>query len=211
MARNLLLLSLLPAAFAHFLLLSPTSLGDDTTNQATSPCGGYTPDLDDTTDVHTNGEAFTVQSSHPQSDWLFRATLDSTASKDWVEIHPIFQQSGIGTFCIPDVVIPSQFVGQKGIISVVGSGEDGMLYACVTAKFINGTGTAGDSCTTPTEVTLATTTNDDLSALLGTPDDSGSDSSDSGDDDSAAAGLTSLSMTGILGLAALVAGATLGL
>jgi hypothetical protein len=126
--QHLLLLALVPAALAHFHLLAPSPLGDDTTKEATAPCGGYKIDLSDPQDVHVDGEPFVVQSSHPQSNWLIRATFDDDADDDWVQIYPILQQSGLGTFCLPDVTFPSNYTGKTGIISVVGSGDDGMLY-----------------------------------------------------------------------------------
>ena len=124
-----LLITLLPAlAAAHYQVLVPTPLGTNIEGEETSPCGGYTPDLSSTHNVHVSGESFVMRSSHPQSNWLLRATLDPTANKDWVQIYPIFMQTGLGQFCVSDVGIPTDFVGQKGVVGIVANGGDGLLY-----------------------------------------------------------------------------------
>lgn len=123
---------LLPAlAAAHFNLLTPSPIGpfsDD--DEGTSPCGGLTVDVskDNATDFHVNGEAIALDLGHPTANWLFRVTLDQTASTNWSQIYPIFTQTGLGDYCQPAVAAPSSLVGQKGILGVVADGPDGLLY-----------------------------------------------------------------------------------
>ncbi|KDN64823.1 hypothetical protein CSUB01_06926 [Colletotrichum sublineola] len=139
MTRVLLpLLALASAATAHFSLTLPKPLGDSDDNQATAPCGGYTASSSsEATDFHVEGDAIGMQNGHPQSNWLFRATLDQTAATGWTEIFPIVLQTGLGNFCEPQVAVPANFTGKKGLIGVVAHSPDGLLYAnaTITADF----------------------------------------------------------------------------
>ena len=69
-----------------------------------------------------------VTSIHPQATWLFRATLDTTASGNWTSLLPSIQQTGLGDYCERDVQVPASWAGSKGIIGVVQDAPDGILY-----------------------------------------------------------------------------------
>lgn len=129
---TLLKLLLLPALVAaHFTLDAPTSVGPfDEDTESTAPCGGVTIDTskDNATDFHVGGEAIALFLGHPQGNWLFRTTLDLTASSNWTQIYPIFTQTGEGDYCQPAVAAPSSLAGQKGILGVAMNGPDGLLY-----------------------------------------------------------------------------------
>lgn len=129
MRSVILLSSLLTLASAHFELKYPKSIGFKDDNEDQGPCGGFTPDLTkDLVDFHVGGEAIAVRLTHQQSNWLFRVTLDEKAESGWEQIFPIVQQSGLGDFCEPSVTLPESYVGKKGVVSVVSSAVDGLLY-----------------------------------------------------------------------------------
>lgn len=129
---TLLRFLLLPAlAAAHFALNVPDAVGPfDEDTEGTSPCGGLTPDWtkDNVTDFHVDGEPVALFLGHPTASWLFRATLDKTASTNWTMIYPVVAQTGLGNYCQPAVAVPSSFVGSEGIIGVVANAADGLLY-----------------------------------------------------------------------------------
>lgn len=123
---------LLPAlAAAHFTLNEPVSVGPfDEDVESTAPCGGVSIDFssDNVTDFHVGGEPVGLFLGHPTANWLFRATLDQTASSNWTMIYPVVAQTGLGDYCQPAVAAPSSWVGQKGILGVVADAPDGLLY-----------------------------------------------------------------------------------
>lgn len=75
-----------------------------------------------------DGSAIALTSVHPQATWLFRATLDQTASGNWTTLLPSIEQTGLGTFCEPSVSVPASWAGSKGVIGVVQDAPDGILY-----------------------------------------------------------------------------------
>lgn len=131
-ARSTLTLLLAAAgAHAHFTVGYPKPLSSSHDEQGTGPCGGITPDLAtaEVTDFHVGGDNVATRTSHAQGNWLYRVTLDPRAAGNWTQVYPIVQQSGLGDFCAPLVSVPGEFVGKKGILSVVGGGGHGYLYA----------------------------------------------------------------------------------
>jgi hypothetical protein len=80
------------------------------------------------THLRVGGSAIALTSIHPQATWLFRATLDQTASGNWTILLPSIEQTGLGAFCEPSVSVPVSWVGSKGIIGVVQDAPDGILY-----------------------------------------------------------------------------------
>lgn len=127
-------LTLLPAlaglTAAHFTLLYPDSIGFTDDDEDTSPCGGYTPDFDsdDAVDFHVGGDALAMRSTHSRCNWLFRVTTDEAAKDGWEQLRPIVTQSGLGDYCEPLVTVPEEYVGKKGVIGIVSSAIDGLLY-----------------------------------------------------------------------------------
>jgi hypothetical protein len=124
-------LLLAATANAHFTVQYPGLVGAfDEDNEDKGPCGGYSPDLAsiDTVDFHVGGDSIATKSTHPQTNWLYRITTDATASGNWTQVYPIVQQSGPGNYCTKQLTIPAEYVGEKAILSIVGSGADGVLY-----------------------------------------------------------------------------------
>ncbi|KAM0334483.1 hypothetical protein ACHAQA_001512 [Verticillium albo-atrum] len=213
---------------AHFTIEAPDSHigGSDTARQDLGPCGGHTPSSsDDSVDFHVGGDAIALVDLHAQSDWLIRATLNTTDfdNAEWTQLHHIYRTTGYGASCQPDVVAPEGWAGNRGIINIIGSATDGILYACATVEFVEGTGSENSKCKNGTDVTVTSSDNSELSALLNENSASSSSSptaeasssgsaaaesgSASGDDDSAASSLGA--MAGAMSVAAAVAGAML--
>ncbi|KAI1075364.1 hypothetical protein F5B20DRAFT_585330 [Whalleya microplaca] len=159
---------------AHFTVQYPPTVGvfnDDA--EGTAPCGGYNPDLTqlNTTDFHVNGDSVVTTLTHPEANWLYRITVTNgtiPAEANWTEIYPITKQSGAGVFCLSHVTVPSEFVGKKGILSLVASALDGLLYQCSAVKFVDGTGATPTECTNGTNVSGSPSSDTSLSALVGT-------------------------------------------
>jgi len=138
---------LLASASAHFTLDYPQSLAMfDEDTEPTGPCGG--PSLNSSspvTDFHVGGDNLAMTLLHPQGTWLFRATLDTTASSGWSVLFPEVQQSGLGQFCEPKIPVNASWAGKKGIISVVVDAPDGILYQCAAVNFVNGTASSNQA------------------------------------------------------------------
>jgi hypothetical protein len=135
MGRFLILVLCLVGSFigqstAHFLLNYPPTIGFNDASEATPPCGSFTVNFstDNVTDFHVGGDSIAVTSIHPQATWLFRATLDQTATGNWTDLLPAIVQTGLGPYCEPDVTVPTSYAGSKGVIQVVQDAPDGILY-----------------------------------------------------------------------------------
>jgi hypothetical protein len=121
---------------AHFLLNYPTSLGFDDNNEDASPCGGFTPSFGSASSYHVAGDAIALTSLHPQSNFLFRATVDPTASENWTDLLPIVGEYSLGAFCEQDVPAPAAWAGKQGVLQVIQHAEDGVHYQVCLAIFI---------------------------------------------------------------------------
>lgn len=123
-------LLLTASASAHFTLRTPESIGFDDGKEDTGPCGGFTPDFgkNKVTDFHVGGEPIGTSQSHPSARWLYRATLDQSASGGWTQLYPIILQNSLGFMCQPSVPAPEAWVGKRGVVGVVANGDDGLLY-----------------------------------------------------------------------------------
>lgn len=124
-------LLLAATATAHFSINSPPQKKPSNEAQLESgPCGGAKLDFksDDVSDFHVDGDAVAVTGTHPQSNWLLRATTDKTGEGNWTQIFPIVEQSGIGRMCQPVVTVPEDWEGEEGLIGVVANAEDGILF-----------------------------------------------------------------------------------
>lgn len=144
---------LLSLASAHFNLITPTSIGFSDDGEGVGPCGNFMPDFSNKSalvDFHVGGEPVAVKLGHTQANWLYRATLDQTASGNWTQLFPIVQQSGLGAFCEPAIPAPSGWVGKQGVFSIVANAPDGLLYQCAIVNFVSGIATVGSTCTNST-------------------------------------------------------------
>ncbi|KAI0201347.1 hypothetical protein F4808DRAFT_459837 [Astrocystis sublimbata] len=178
-------------ANAHFTVQYPDTVGpfkDD--DEDKEPCGGYSPKLSDAkfVDFHVEGDAVATKSTHPQTNWLYRVTFDEVAKNNWTQIYGIVQQSGPGDFCPKAITVPEDWAGKKAILSIVGSGIDGVLYQCSAIQFINGTHDTPKACVNASAITASYTTDKTLTPLFSSStvgdssDDSGDSPSPSGSD-----------------------------
>ena len=119
---------LLSQVSAHFILQYPKSLGFDDDKEGDAPCGGFDVTTNNASDFHVDGDAVALTSTHPQANWLFRATLDKTAAGNWTDLLPAVSESGLGAFCEPALTVPSSWAGSSGIVQVIQHGDDGELY-----------------------------------------------------------------------------------
>lgn len=220
---SLRLLLLLPAlAAAHFTLDAPASVGPfDEDAEATGPCGGVTIDFstDNVTEFHVGGEPIDLFLGHVTANWLFRATLDVTASSNWTQLFPILTQTGLGDYCQPAVTAPESWVGQQGVLGVVANAADGFLYQCATVKFVSGSGTQTSACNNGSSVSAVFASDTGLSALVtsdssstdGTSTSSGSSSSSTSSSSSSIAPGLAPSLSGLAAsLAAVTVAGLLG-
>lgn len=113
---------------SHFLLNYPNSLGFDANNEDSGPCGGFSVSFSNASDYHVGGDSIALTTLHPQSNLLFRGTLDSTASGNWSNFLPVVGQYGLGAFCEASVAVPAMWAGSRGVIQVIQDAEDGVHY-----------------------------------------------------------------------------------
>ena len=125
----LITLALAGISSAHFILLWPPSAGFDEDKEPNSPCGGFTPEVDNSSpDVQVNRFAISVKNVHPEGQWSFLGTTNTEAPYNFTEIVPVVRTTGIGDFCLQDMSVPGEWSGQPGIIQVVDNSPDGTLY-----------------------------------------------------------------------------------
>ncbi|RMZ91843.1 hypothetical protein DV736_g899, partial [Chaetothyriales sp. CBS 134916] len=152
-------LVLLQLSSAHFILKYPPSLGFDDDLEGNAPCGGEDVKFaDNDTNIQVGGFSVSILSTHPQGQWLFRATLDQQAPFNWTNLLPVVDEVGLGDFCPTGLAVPQEFVGQKGLIQVIQDAVDGKLYQCAAVNFVSGVNsTVGSSCTNATGLTTTIT------------------------------------------------------
>lgn len=129
MRSSIALLALVPSALAHFKLNYPVPLVGEEEQEATAPCGGATITFAaNDTDLTVEGFQIAARTTHPEANWLFRATLSTQEPFNWTNILPVVSQSGLGDFCMTNLTLPSEFVGHQGLVQVSQGGDDGQLY-----------------------------------------------------------------------------------
>lgn len=129
---SLLTLAILPSALSHFILNYPQPLGYPAFNddaEGDSPCGGQPIAFaSNDTQITVGGFQLSSRTTHPQANWLFRATLSTQAPFNWTNISPVISQSGLGDFCATNLSLPAEFAGKQGLIQVTQGAVDGDLY-----------------------------------------------------------------------------------
>lgn len=129
---SLVTLTLLPTALSHFILNYPQPLGYPNFNddaEGNSPCGGQPITFaSNDTNITVGGFQLSSRTTHPQANWLFRATLSTQAPFNWTNISPVISQSGLGDFCATNLTLPAEFAGKQGLIQVTQGAVDGDLY-----------------------------------------------------------------------------------
>lgn len=125
-------LPILPATqtTAHFQINYPAPLTSDDGIPNTAPCGGSPVNLAENSiiDFHVRGDSIALTSDHPTATWLFRATLDRTASRNWTNLLPAIASNGSGKFCEQGITVPTTWIGFKGAIQVVQDAADELYF-----------------------------------------------------------------------------------
>ncbi|EXJ62240.1 hypothetical protein A1O7_02673 [Cladophialophora yegresii CBS 114405] len=180
------------SASAHFILQYPNSLGFSDDDEGTSPCGGFDVTFgNNDSSVPVGGFPVSVLTTHPASDFLFRATLDQEPPFNFTNLLPVVSETGIGEFCLPALVAPADFAGKPGVIQVIQNGPDGTLYQCAAVNFVSGmNNTVGASCTNVTGLTATITNQNDFDS---SPSSSASGSASGTASPTASGGATSSS------------------
>ncbi|KXL41470.1 hypothetical protein M433DRAFT_113244 [Acidomyces richmondensis BFW] len=133
------LLAMATVTSAHFILHWPPSAGFNDDLESTSPCGSFTPVVDGSSpEIQVNRFAVKIQNVHPQGEWIFRGSVDTEAPYNFSDVTPIVNTTGIGDFCLDYMSVPNEWAGKAGIIQVVDSSVDGMLYQCAPVNFVAG-------------------------------------------------------------------------
>jgi BIM1-like copper acquisition factor len=123
---------LLQAVFAADLLLYPTTVGFDDSNETIPPCGSFITDFSKAINItffRVGGDIISIIGTHPTASYLFRATLGQTADNAtaWTILDQPVLVNGLGKFCLPQVSAPANFFG-NGIIQVISDAPDGLQY-----------------------------------------------------------------------------------
>lgn len=133
LSKSLLALAIAPVALAHFELKYPATRGFDEDKEPTFPCGGFDTVSSQRTDFPISGGPIQINLGHQQTNLaVYLAVGDNPGDGFSVVLHPQFQVSGFGNFCLGNVSIPSSLnvtEGTKATIQVVTNGDgEGGLY-----------------------------------------------------------------------------------
>lgn len=124
-----LTLALASCTAAHFVLDWPPNAGFDDASEPNAPCGGFDVSISkDSTAIQVDRFAASITVAHPVGEFAFRATTDTAPPYDFVDITPLINSTGLGTFCVDYLFAPSSFAGKQGVLQVVDNSPDGILY-----------------------------------------------------------------------------------
>jgi hypothetical protein len=125
---------LLPLTSAHFTLNYPPSRDSSAESGVDAPCGGKS--QGERTPVPLNSDRsvpIALEMGHDESVIQILMSLAENPDEDQfnITLERTFSQTGLGDFCLPAVVVPSEVkVGDNATVQVVTDGEGGGgLYA----------------------------------------------------------------------------------
>ncbi|MCJ1368690.1 hypothetical protein MMC16_007835 [Acarospora aff. strigata] len=153
------LTALLPLVSAHFSLNYPSARAGAHDTQGDFPCGGQNTVSPNRTLWPTKGGPIQLKMGHVKSAVQVYLGLGNDVGSNFnVTLVPIFQEQGLGEFCMSDVTMPSNLNivdGQNATIQVVTNGDPtGGLYNCADITFSSGAA-APPACTNGTGVSAA--------------------------------------------------------
>ncbi len=124
---------LLPLASGHFNLNYPTARGFNEDLLGNFPCGGQNSASPNRTLWPTKGGPIQLKMGHVTASVQVFLGLGNDVGSDFnITLVPIFQEQGLGQFCMSNVMVPSDLKitdGQNATIQVVTNGDPvGGLY-----------------------------------------------------------------------------------
>lgn len=126
------LIALLPFASAHFRLVYPAARGLDEVTLGNFPCGGQKVSANRTV-WPIKGGPIQLQMGHTMSAVEVLLGLGNDVGSSFnITLVPIFQEQGLGQFCMSSVAVPGDLKvteGQNATIQVITNGDpSGGLY-----------------------------------------------------------------------------------
>ena len=133
LSKSIFALAFAPITLAHFTLKYPASRGFDEDKEPTFPCGGFDTVQSQRTDFPVGGGPIQINLGHQQTNIaVYMAIGDNPGDAFSIVLHPQFQVSGFGDFCLGNVSIPSNLnvtEGTKASIQVITNAHgEGGLY-----------------------------------------------------------------------------------
>ncbi|TAQ89270.1 hypothetical protein B7494_g2397 [Chlorociboria aeruginascens] len=152
-----LALALASLTSAHFIVTTPSPLGNNIDNEDVAPCGGFTPSGSEAvTDFHVGGDAIGVSTLHAQASFAYRGVLGlSLSAPNWTVLLPTLQEYGLNNFCEPSIEVPALWAGEAGLLQVIQDAEDGVHYQCMAVNFVAGIGTPTSVCSNSSGVSAS--------------------------------------------------------
>ncbi|KAI9852806.1 MAG: hypothetical protein M1838_005027 [Thelocarpon superellum] len=140
MVRFLVLAAALPLAAAHFKLDYPPARGFDEDNLIYFPCGKQDSVSSNRTEWGIKGGPIDLTMGHDQAAVQVLLGLGNNPGVNFnITLEPTFLEQGLGSFCMPDVVVPGDLGisdGMNATIQVVTNGDpNGGLYNCADITF----------------------------------------------------------------------------
>ena len=117
----------LPFSLAHFVIVSPKSIGFVDTDEGIGPCGGIP--ISTRTPLTTwpvAGYPVAIISTHPNAVWQFRAAL-LNSTDTFVYATPPLYQASLGVFCFT-IPGPKEWIGLDGVVQIIQNAVDGSLF-----------------------------------------------------------------------------------
>jgi len=117
---------------AQFMLNYPPAIGTDASTEMQAPCGGFDSGMNNLTtpSINLTVGAFPIQlaSMSNTSQWSFRATIDETIPYEWTSLMNVVNETGQGSFCVPEARVPADWAGKAGLVQVVQRTMNQTLY-----------------------------------------------------------------------------------
>lgn len=114
---------------AHFVLDWPPTAGFDDDNESNSPCGGATVSVNSSSpQVNVDRFAASITVTHPSGNFAFYATTDTQEPYTFTKISQNVTSGAIGNFCENYLSVPESFAGKAGVLQVIDTSIDGVLY-----------------------------------------------------------------------------------
>ncbi|KAI9831533.1 MAG: hypothetical protein M1826_003423 [Phylliscum demangeonii] len=153
----LMLVHLLALASAHFNLQYPAARGFDEDNLGKFPCGGQDTVSTNRTAWPTTGGPIALLMGHDRAVVQVLLGLGNDPGSSFqITLQPVITEQGLGSFCMPHVMVPASAgvrSGQNATIQVITNGDpNGGLYNCADITFQDQAPTTTGACKNGTGV-----------------------------------------------------------